>query len=129
MDYARRVGPIPGSVIATAVIRLPSTMPGSQRSFCSSVQYSRSREADIAGARVTPSTAPVALVIALPPTIWLMEVLQSGPPYSSETDIASMFFSPASRKSFARDDCRPPHRSKFGMISSVTKRPTVSRKS
>ena len=28
-------------VMPIAVMRLPSTMPGSQRSFCSSVQYSR----------------------------------------------------------------------------------------
>ena len=36
-----RSEPIPGSVIATAVIRLPAAIPGSHRCFCSSVQYFR----------------------------------------------------------------------------------------
>ena len=33
-----RSEPIPGSVIATAVMSSPDTMPGSHRCFCSSVQ-------------------------------------------------------------------------------------------
>ena len=32
--------PVPGSVIATAVISSPEAMPGSQRAACSSLQYS-----------------------------------------------------------------------------------------
>ena len=33
-----RSEPMPGSVIAIAVISSPEPMPGSQRAFCSSVQ-------------------------------------------------------------------------------------------
>jgi hypothetical protein len=36
-----RSDPISGSVMATAVMSEPSAMPGSQRSFCSSVPRSR----------------------------------------------------------------------------------------
>ncbi len=32
-----RSDPVPGSVIATAVIVSPATIPGSQRAFCSSL--------------------------------------------------------------------------------------------
>ena len=38
VDIAARSEPVPGSVIASAVISSPAAMPGSQRSRCSSLQ-------------------------------------------------------------------------------------------
>ena len=38
VDIDARSEPIPGSVMAIAVISSPATIPGSQRAFCSSVQ-------------------------------------------------------------------------------------------
>ena len=49
---------MPGSVIASAVISDPSAMPGSQRSRCSSEQYSRKYGRQMSLCRVMPRPEP-----------------------------------------------------------------------
>ena len=49
-----RSDPMPGSVMATAVTSSPEAMPGSQRAFCSSLQYSRKYGRQTSVCRVSP---------------------------------------------------------------------------
>ena len=51
---------MPGSVMAMAVISSPEQMPGSQRSFCSSVQSDRKYGRQMSLCSVQPS--PAALI-------------------------------------------------------------------
>ncbi len=69
MVIEARSEPIPGSVIATAVISSPEQIPGSQRCFCSSLVWWRKYGTQMSLCRVRPSP------IAFAPACWISSAI------------------------------------------------------
>ena len=84
-----RSEPVPGSVIPTAVMSSPDAMPGNQRRFCSSVQYSMKYGVVMSLCSVMPRPAPPMPASASSSAItWLKrKSLLPPPPHSSGTAI------------------------------------------
>ena len=91
-----RSDPMPGSVIAIAVISSPDAMPGSQRARCSSVQYRMKYGRQMSLCRVMPSMAPPVPARSTSSTITVLNRKSVTPPPPS-----------SSGTSKARNPCRP----------------------
>ncbi len=90
-----RSEPVPGSVMAMAVIMSPETKGGSQRRFCSSVAYLRKYGRHSAvwtpePPKLTPARAHSSVMTALN-----LKLVWPAPPYSSGTSMPKTPSSPS----------------------------------
>ena len=126
-----RSDPVPGSVIAIAVMRVPSVMPGSQRCFCSSLQYSRKygRQTSLCSVRPTPKPPSDSRKHSSLSTTLKRKSSTPAPPYSSATCVAMKPWLPASAKTSRGTIPSRSQSSKRGATSLVSQRRTLWRKS
>ena len=90
-----RSEPVPGSVMAMAVIMSPETKEGSQRRFCSSLPYLRmygrhSAVCTLQPPKLTPARAHSSVITALN-----LKLVSPAPPYSSGTSMPKTPSSPS----------------------------------